>query len=265
MQSVSLMNHDLCGVGFQGRYEKDGQGFRSGHYDVGGMHALATYLKTTATLTSLTLSRCRVAGLDVSLAGSSLGLYNPAGVIVLCDALIECRSLTFLDLTANNILEQGGDQLEKVVFARSPGVAKGSGGVLGTIHPWGNKLPLQQLTRLMQATPAFGTFGGIEHLDLSGRCLSSTDADALFSLLLDGVNNIRSLDISDNITLGISAVKALCTRLLPAGKLHTLKMCNVVPPGDGPATKELLVASKKRGLQRLDASPVYLYESEARS
>ena len=72
MQSVSLMNHDLCGVGFQGRYEKDGQGFRSGHYDVGGMQALATYLKTTATLTSLTLSRCRVAGLDVSLAGSSL-------------------------------------------------------------------------------------------------------------------------------------------------------------------------------------------------
>jgi hypothetical protein len=69
--SVSLENHDLCGAGFQGRYDREGHGFRSGRYvscvplpssrppphdprlslrvsfrfDAGGMRAFAAYLR----------------------------------------------------------------------------------------------------------------------------------------------------------------------------------------------------------------------------
>lgn len=253
--SVDLCNMDLGGIGsFASVVPSSNAHVGSGHfhdpYDAGGLRALSRFLSSGPRLChvhTLVLRQCRIAGLDVTTDATSVGIFNPAGILALSEGMRHCPSLTSVDLCANHIMEQGAATLRPLA---APGTR------LVELQLWGNKVPLDCLRGLMRTAGVFSCFRNMTRLCLSGRCMDEVDGDVLVGMLLDAHCEVEELDLSDNPALGVQTVIAVCSRLLPRGRLTSLEMRRVAPPSHGPTLAAHVVAALRdnTSLTRLDVS-----------
>ena len=131
------------------------------------------------------------------------------GMIAIAEALKVNSTVTKIDVSDNEIgrFDQGGLSGKKSTPEGPAALAEALkvNTTVQWVHAWGNKIPVELLTSIMNSNKSIANFGGATSLNLSNIGMDSNDATVLSALLS---HNVTVTEVRVRIMLCFSCVFA---------------------------------------------------------